>query len=495
MSLDVGEIRARGESFESRRRELWLEVGAGFNAHPAFDDLYEAHPFLADPGALAVVERALAAAADEEEARLRCLLEWLTSRRVDGDLAFLHDEYLAWEASTTVEVNGQEIPFRQLHREIARASDRGRRRELGTLRDRILKEAGSLWLDLMEREREAVRGLGYGAHREARDRLSRQDHQGILEQGRALVEETDPAYQAGLRRALDRIGVRPEDAVQSDAWALRSMPEYGEALSVDSLRGRLDADLKGMGLELEAGGRFRVDSQPRPLKRPHSFCSAPEVPDRVVGVLGCRGGGWDARELLAITGEGIGRAYVDRDLPFELRFLGDGAVGHAHAELFRGLLSTREWIGRIGGLPGSELDEFLRRARWLELMDFRRDVALLDFQLRIWEADELADVVAGYPELLEEAIGFRPSDHGYVESLERGLGAARRVRGRMLGGMLRRCLRDRFGNDWFRRPAAAPFLRDVFARGWRTGASLASCLGAEHVSREPLAGWFVGDEP
>lgn len=495
MSLDVAEIRARGESFEARRRELWLDVGAGFEARPAFDDLYEAHPFLADPDTLAVVERGLAGASEDEEGRMRCLLEWLADRRVDRALAPLHDEYLAWEASTTVEVEGRELPFRQLSREIKSCGDRERRRALARRRSQMLEEAASLWLDLVEREREAVRDLGYGDYREARDRLSRQDHVRILEQGRAVVRETDDAYRRGLEGALDRLGVPPEQAEEADGWALRSMPEYGEEVSPDRLHRALSLDLRAMGLDPDAGGRLILDLEARPLKRPISFCSAPRVPGRVVGVLGRRGGGWDARDLLAVTGEGLGRAYVDPHLPFERRLLGDPAVGQAHADLFRGLLSSREWMGRLDGLGGVELDEFLARARWLELLAFRRDVALLEFQLRIWDAPDPAAEVATYPDTIFEATGFQPDPQGFVEGLEAGLGAAGRVRGRILGAMLRRCVRDRYGPDWFRRPAAGPFLRDVMARGWRTPASLVECLDAEGISREALEARFREERP
>lgn len=495
MNLDVAEIRARGESFEARRRELWLDAGAGFEARPAFDDLYDAHPFLADPDTLSVVERGLAGASEDEEARMRCLLEWLADRRVDRALAPLHDEYLAWEASSTVEVDGRELPFRQLSREIKSCGERERRRSLARRRSEMLEEATSLWLDLVEREREAVRDLGYGDYREARDRLSRQDHVRILEQGRAVVRETGDAYRRGLERALDQLDLAPEEAEEADGWVLRSMPDYGDEMAPARLHRALSVDLRASGLEPDARGRLTLDLEDRPLKRPISFCSAPRVPGRVVGVLGKRGGGWDARDLLAVVGEGLGRAYVDPDLPFEWRLLGDPAVGQALADLFRGLLSSREWMGRLEGLQGAELTEFLARARWLELMEFRRDVALLDFQLRIWDAPDPAEEVATYPDTIFQATGFQPDPQGFVEGLEEGLGAAGRVRGRILGAMLRRRVRDRYGSDWFRCPAAGPFLRDVMGRGWRTSASFVHRLDAEGISREALTDRFREERP
>jgi hypothetical protein len=98
--------------------------------------------------------------------------------------------------------------------------------------------------------------------------------------------------------------------------------------------------------------------------------------------------------------------------------------------------------------------------------------------------------VAGYPELLFDATGFRPPEQGFVDGLEAGMRAADRVRGRMLGAMIRECLRERFGADWYRRPSAAPFLRDLLARGWRSGVSLARSLGEDHVERDALRRWF-----
>lgn len=495
MTLDVGEIRARAEVFEARRRELWLEVGAGRTARPEFDDLYEAHPFLVEPETLSAVERALAGAQGDEEDRLRFLLQWVADRRVDRAVAPLHDEYLAWEAGTTVVLDGRELPFRHLAREIAACGDRGRRKELSALRSRVLDEAATLWLDLVERERDAVRDLGYGGYREARGRLSRQDHGAVLEQARALLDETEELYRSGLATTLERAGLDSDEALESDARALGALPEFRECLDLDELRALLEVDLRALGLSPAARGRFRLDADSRPLKRPFSFVSAPEIPDRAVGVLGRRGGAYDARDLLAVTGEGLGRAYVDPDLPFEWRFLGDPGVGKAQAELYRGLLSDRGWIGRLEAFSGEassgdRLDEFVRRARWFELLSFRRDVALLDFQVRVWEAPEPARAAADYPDLVFEATGFRPSEQGFVEGLEEGMNAADRIRGRMMGAMIRECLRRRYGSDWYRRPAAAPFLRDLLARGWRTGPSLAGCLGEEHVRRDALRRWF-----
>ncbi len=490
MTLGVGEIRTRAEAFEVRRRELWLGVGAGQTARPRFEDLYEEHPFLAESETFSAVERALAGADGDEEDRLRCLLQWVAERRVDRSVAPLHDEYLAWEASSTVMLDGRELPFRHLAREIVGCGDRDRRSELAALRARVLDEASTLWLDLVERERDAVRDLGYGGYREARGRLSRQDHGAVLEQGRALMEETDGLYRSGLADALDRIGVGAGEARESDARALRNLPDFSEALELEELRSLLARDLQALGLSPDAGGRFRIDAESRPLKRPVSFCSAPEVPGRVVGVLGGRGTGYDARDLLAVTGEGLGRAYVDPGLPFEWRFLGDRAAGEAQAELYRGLLSDAEWVGRLGSLPGERVEEFVRRSRWLELLAFRRDMALLDFQIQVWDASEPARAVAGYPELLFDATGFRAPEQGFVDGLETGMRAAHRIRGRMMGAMIRECLRERFGTDWYRRPSAAPFLRDLLARGWRGGASLARCLGEEHVERNALRRWF-----
>ena len=73
----------------------------------------------------------------------------------------------------------------------------------------------------------------------------------------------------------------------------------------------------------------------------------------------------------------------------------------------------------------------------------------------------------GFADRMEAATGFRPPPQIFLEVVGGGLQVARRLRGRMLADRLGTELDERFGEDWFRNPAAGPFLAELLTGGWR----------------------------
>lgn len=493
MSLEVGEIRSRAEEFESRLRSEVVQARAGLKTRPAFSDLYAARPGLGSRDLLADVERAMAGAGPGEERRLRGLLEWVAGHQVERGKATLLDEYFAWEATTTVEVDDREIPLRQLARVVAGEEDPVRRHELQGHAEEVLEDSFSLRLDLLERERDAVRDLGYGGYLEARERFGRMSYRPVLERGRRAVEATDAAYRTRFRGYLGRLGVDPETATRGDEMALLSRPfpdSDGEVPGLAAVDDLLRRDLSALDLPLRDGDRVHLDVEQRPLKRPESFCAAPEVPGRVVGVVAGFGGWLDARDYLGVTGTALSLDHVDPGLQFEDRYLGDPSMGHAWACLFRDLLSRPEWLGRLEMTDGRR-DALCGLAAWAELLELRRDVAQLAFELELWDEREPRQIVDGYAARMEEATGFRPPPQAFLDIVGGGLKVARRLRGRFLAARLGSELDERFGEDWYRNPSAGPWLAELLAGGWRAARNRVR-EGTEDDGAETLVRRFRG---
>lgn len=469
MSLEVGEIRARAEEFEPLLRDELLQARAGLRTRPEFARLYDAHPDLGDRDLLADVERAMAGAEPEEEQRLRCLLEWVAGHQVERSVATLMDEYFAWEATSTVDLRGQETPLRQLARVVAREEDPASRRALQGVAEEVLEDSVSLRYDILERERDAVRDLGYGGYLEALERFGRQSYRPLLARGKRVAEATGSLYRRHLRAHLSRLAVDPAEAARGDELALRHRPfaagpDAGPA--VDAVRELLRRDLAALDLSLSGAGEVQMDVEQRPLKRPESFCAAPEVPGRVVGVVAGFGGWSDAHDFLGVAGTALSLSHVEPDLPFEDRYLGDPSMGYCWDALFRELLGKEAWLDRLD-MPEEDRGAFARFAAWVDLLDFRRDVARLDFELDLWKEREPGSVVQDFSDRMAEATGFRPPPQSFLEVVGGGLQVARRLRGRFLADRLASELEERFGDDWFRNPAAGPFLAELLADGWR----------------------------
>lgn len=469
MSLQVGEIRARAEEFEPRLREELLRVRAGLRTRPEFADLYRDHPDLGDRDLLADVERAMAGAEPEEEGRLRSLLEWVAGHQVERSVAPLMDEYFAWEATSTLDLRDQETPLRQVARVVAREEDPARRRELQAVAEELLEDSVSLRYDILERERDAVRDLGYGGYLEALERFGRQSYRPLLARAERVADATESVYREHLRVHLARHGVEPGEASRGDELALRRRPfppGPETAPTVDVARDLLQRDLAALDLTLSGVGDVRMDVEQRPLKRPESFCAAPGVPGRIVGVVAGYGGWSDAHDFLGVAGTALSLGHLHPGLPFEDRYLGDPAMGYCWDTLFRELLGRPAWLDRAG-LSDERREAFARFAAWVDLLDFRRDVARLDFELDLWEEREPESVVQGFAGRMAEATGFRPPPQSFLEVVGGGLQVARRLRGRLLADRLGSELEERFGEDWFRNPSAGPFLAELLAGGWR----------------------------
>ena len=92
-----------------------------------------------------------------------------------------------------------------------------------------------------------------------------------------------------------------------------------------------------------------------------------------------------------------------------------------------------------------------------------------------------------YVELISGATGFTYDERTYLEGVRRGFWVARQLRAWMLSSILQRVLLDRFDVEWYRNPAAGPFLAEILSAGQREdGGQLATQLGADRLTPEPL---------
>jgi len=140
-----------------------------------------------------------------------------------------------------------------------------------------------------------------------------------------------------LRRVL---GLAPGQAERSDAaWLFRDAAfddVFGAADLVPTARGQVGE----MGLDLDAGGRIRLDTEERERKRARAFCAPVRVPDEVYLVTRPFGGYMDYRTFWHELGHALHFANAARALPFEHRWLGDNSVTEAYAMLFEHMLKS-----------------------------------------------------------------------------------------------------------------------------------------------------------
>lgn len=492
MGLGVQEIRARAQRLKAELARERYRTKAGLAERPDFAALYREHELLLGDDALPAIQRELAEASGEDQRRLRYLLAWVAERQVEAVVAPLEDELRGWEAASWVRVGNREYPFRQVRREIEQEENRGARVALERARAARLEEALPLQVDLLHREREAVAALGLGGFMEARERLSCLNVGGLERQARRILDETEPVYRELLvHQARRRLGIAPDQVDRSDLTWLSRMAWMNGRFALREVLDAVRADLRELGLPLGAEGRVRLDLEDRPLKGPRSFCVPIRVPDEVILVVAPTGGWPDCVALLHETGHALHFAYTERGMPFEFRALGDAAVTEGYALLFELISLERCWLRQVAGLEGETVDEHRGLAAFLQLYSLRWQGAKLLYELELWRTERPAEFGPRFAEIFGEALGVAHDERTWLEEPDRGFWVARQLRAWMLWAVLRSVLRDRYDEDWYRNPAAGPFLGELFSGGQREDAArLVAELGTERLSVAPVVRAF-----
>jgi hypothetical protein len=488
VGLTTAEIRDRAERFRAAVLEEVHDARSGRKAWPELAPLYETQGILESSRTLPVVERAIASAEEDEERRLRKLLRWTARHHLEASNARLDDEFAYWRATSKVNAGDIAVPVSQAANLAHSIDAREVRRELEEARCLTLEEAVPLQLDRLTSWREAAAELGYGGYREAVERLAGVNLLGVLNEARRLIEETEDVYREAVRDELRwRIGIRLDEAESHDAGWLKRMPWLDGSCEEGDVLGTLRKDLRDIGLPLEYGGHVTVEHEPFPGPGMTASCTPVRVPDRIKLLVMPTVSQPDCVALLTSVGRALHYAYTDSRLSFEDRALGDLAVAQGHGLLFAGLSGESAWVRRTRGLQGQALEEYLRSTAVVDLFSIREAAARLEFELELSESARPREMGSRWAEILGSATGFRFDPRSFLERLGQRFGVARYLRGRMLAAQLRRELRERFDEDWYRNPDSGPFLGDWFAHGLRfSAAELAAALGNDRLGADAL---------
>lgn len=488
MGLTTAEIRDRAERFRAAVFEEVHDARSGRKAWPELAPLFDSQGILESSRTLPVIERAMASAEEEEERQLRKLLRWAARHHLEAHNARLDDEFSYWRATAKVKAGDIAVPVSQATSLVNSTDSREARRQLEAARYDTLEEAVPLQLDRLSRWREAAAELGYGGYREAVERLAGVNLLGVVSEARRLIEETEDVYREAVRDELrQRIGIRPEEAESHDAGWLKRMPWLDGSCQEGNVLGTLRKDLRDIGLPLEYGGHVTVEHEAFPGPGMIACCAPVRVPEQIQLLVMPTITQPDCVALLTSVGRALHYAYTDSRLAFEDRALGDLAVVKGHGLLFAGLSREGPWVRRTRGLQGQALDEYLRTLAVVDLFSLREAAARLEFEIELSDSASPGELGPTWAEMLSTTTGFRFDPRSFLERLGQRFGVARFLRGRMLAAQLRRELRERFDEDWYRNPRAGPFLGDWFANGLRfSAAELAATLGNDRLGADEL---------
>ena len=168
-------------------------------------------------------------------------------------------------------------------------------------------------------------------------------------------------------------------------------------------------------------------------------------------------------------GHALHFAYMQPDLAFEYRWLGDNSITEGYAMLFDHRMQDSGWLARYTELSATNLPAFMRSIGFEELHFLRRYCAKLIYELELyggatsWES--LPDV---YVERLTAATTFRYDRADAFVDVDPRFYAARYLRAWQLQALINETLVERYDVDWWRNPRAGPWICSaLFGEGQR----------------------------
>ena len=471
MPAAVDTYRARLEDMTAEAMEEYYLHAAGLKPTYEIAAVYERY---AD---LTTLEQARALAAGDAPAEL---VRFACEAYLGDGTKHLSEELANTEAALVVEVDGADVPYREVPPRLVNEPDRDRRLRLYTARCRATAERlNPLHERIAARNGELVRDLGAASVLELYERFGyapRTLHTATS----AFLQATGDLYRRRLDAELrSHLGIALADAAPPDLARLWRAPQFDAAFTPQRALPALRATLLGLGVDLDAQQNVHLDVSERAGKVPRAFCAPIRVPGRVMLVMLPQGGQDDYRALFHEAGHAEHFAHMPERLPAEDRVLGDNAVTEGFAFLFEHLLVDPAWLSaQLGdGAPG-----YTAFSALYKLFLVRRYAAKLAYEIELHAAGaRLERLPARYAELLSGAVGVPYPATDYLEDVDDGFYCTAYLRAWAFEAQLADHLRTRFGRAWFADPRAGELLREMWGVGQslRAEALLQQVAGAE----------------
>ena len=438
-------------------------------------------------------EGTLAAPSSDEARRLRYLAEFLGTTCVEYRVRAVSDRLATAEAAQAVRLDTEEIPLRSVEGRIKNTPERARRDALESARLGAVAGLNGVRQEMLELSHEEARRLGSEDYTAFCRDVSGIDLTALCDLVQPLLSRSRDMYAEVLSWYLTRrVGTPPREARRHDLLRLFRAPELDSVFLPRGLRESGEAPCRRMRIDPQAGGRIRVDDEPRPKKTPRAFVATPRIPDEVILVIRPSGGPDDYAAYLHELGHALHFANTDAGLPVEYRRLGDPSVTEAYAFLLDGLLRERGWLKRFAGV--AQPREILRFTAFHKLWFLRRYAAKLAYELLLHAEGPGPRSRDVYRDLLSRAtLVDWPADF-YLFDVDAFFYAARYLRAWIFEAQLRELLRERFDEEWYRNDRAGPFLLALWRQGQRqTIEELGADLGLGAPSIDPLLAQITAD--
>lgn len=274
-----------------------------------------------------------------------------------------------------------------------------------------------------------------------------------------FLRRTEDGFRDLLSYALKKVGAEPTTAKLHDALLAVTAPRLTPHFRREEALPTWSRWLDGWGFELRAQGRIEPELDLASLEGTAPRALAVEVPGSIKLLAPPTLGVSGYAALLEATGRAQHWAQIDPELPLERRRLIAPEALEASAQLFGGFLHDGGWLKWSLGLPPHLIADATKFAALKGLFRARRDCAVWSYQSEVFALGPEDGRAESYRAAMREALGVDVPRGFFLRDAEARHEVAARLTGIAEATALRRRLRMRFDEDFWRNPAAATWLR------------------------------------
>jgi hypothetical protein len=140
---------------------------------------------------------------------------------------------------------------------------------------------------------------------------------------------------------------------------------------------------------------------------------------------------------------------------------GDALVAGAVGRVYATLVGSPEWLATELGVSADEVVAVADFAAFARLARLRQAIGELQYEIRLYDADDPALARAYYAGIVGHIIGVAVPEAAFLHAIERPWVSAHVVRETILAAEIIEVLEQRHGTRWWREAAAAELISSV----------------------------------
>lgn len=443
----------------------------GCRVHAGLEDAGTIAPFLARYSSLfstdtfEELKHLALRGAPEDQRRARRILPAVVGGILDREASRVMDAYYEKERSSSITLEGEEIPFRYVRLLLRDEPDQRNRHTIFEASLPVLEDLSLLRKEQISHCQATLQSLGYPSFRSLFEHLTGISLDFVQQLAESINSHSKERYAEALeeitRSALhahEEAGSPPHHAGEWDLPYLSGGELYDEILQGEALLPTLRQVFAHAGLDTSNRQNLILDWEQRPKKNPQILTYAVRIPDEIVLLLSPQTGVRAWQSALREAGKAALFAHSGADLPFEERAIGNTAIQEGFGLLFGDLLENpRWWMALLKVDPPAS---FLPFARFLRLLEIRLACARLHADLALLEQNDPDRAKAHLEEWTRLTFKSQP-----IYASCQLFYSSHAILAWSFAAQLKAFLEERHGAQWFASPEATLLLKKLWSFG------------------------------